>query len=109
MKCYTKEEIKEILFKIDLQPIEIINYGFPLTNIMKIFLNLYHRFKFIFNTQKNKKGQIEQSGLIEKDFFIKLVRIFYNKRFLFPFILIQTIFQKSNLGNGFIVVCNKVK
>jgi SAM-dependent methyltransferase len=109
MKCYTKEEIMEILFEINFQPIEIINYGFPLTNIMKIFLNLYHRFKFSFNAQKNKKEQIEQSGLIKKDLFIGLMGIFCNKYTFLPFILIQSIFQKSNLGNGFIVVCNKVK
>lgn len=108
MKCYSKEEIIDILSKSNLQPIEIINYGFPLTNILKYLLNFYHYIKYIKGSRKSEKEGTEQSGLIEKDFFIKLIGIFYKKCFFLPFILIQSFFQKSNLGSGYIVVCNKV-
>lgn len=99
MACFTRNEIEQILrnagYKTDL----IVNYGFPLSNILKPLLHLYYSVrKSVIEGQ-----QVARSGLAHKNLLSRLVGIFVNRYTLYPFSLLQLCFWKSDLGTGYIV------
>jgi SAM-dependent methyltransferase len=107
MKCFTRDEIKEILHKAGLTIKCIWNYGFPLTNMMKPVLNIFHFFRNVIGEKASKKEALRESGLGHKNMFMKAVGIVINPITLYPFALLQLLFRHSDLGTGYVVVARK--
>jgi len=127
MQCFTVEQVRRILEEGGLEPEVIWNYGFPLANLLKPVLNLYHFVRHLRNLNRNspssaaEKSDREacrevQSGAPESDDCVKasgitgnlglfrLARLFVNERTIRPFCIMQMAFKNSRLGTGYLVV-----
>jgi SAM-dependent methyltransferase len=107
--CFTRSEILGMLhneagFKVDL----IWNYGFPLTNILKPFLDIFHRWKSRSpSADKNMDDTIKVSGLATRFLLVKFISLLLNPISIYPFAMMQLLFKNTDLGTGYIVVAEK--
>jgi SAM-dependent methyltransferase len=104
MRCFSRPEMERLLSTAGLEPVLFWNYGFPLTNILKPFLNLYHRLRA---ERGSVKTEADRSGLAHKSLLFRLAGWFVNPVTLYPFCLLQTLFRGSDLGTGYIVVARR--
>jgi hypothetical protein len=110
MKCFTRKEIlgmleQELGFKVDL----VWNYGFPLANLLKPFLNVFHRLRSLSKSGGDDSArEIKESGLAMRFLPVKAVSILLNPFTIYPFALMQLLFKNTDLGSGYIVVAEKV-
>ncbi len=127
MNCFTREEIIKILERANFKVELIWNYGFPLSNILKPFLNFFH-FLRVKRSERSKSGKrskkdirvkthkkidhhhnvrvedVKKSGLAHNFLLIKIISFFLNPITIYPFAKIQTYFKNTDLGNGYLVV-----
>ena len=100
-------EEKELLFKLENEGFEVqelLDYGFPLTSILRPI-----RFLFYFLKSRTKNSKLERthdSGVSNRALSEKYNRaVFYT---LYPFYFLQTLSKNWRFGDGFIVVARKV-
>lgn len=109
MKCFTREEILRMLknelgFEVDL----VWNYGFPLANLLKPFLDIFHHMKSRSNSEdKDTARKIKESGLAMRFPLVKMISLVLNPVTIYPFALMQFLFKDTDLGTGYIVVAEK--
>jgi len=100
IRRYEESEIIEKLKLSGFEILELYDYGFPLTTIMRPFREIFYK-----ETGESLEEKTAVSG-VEK-------RIFSNKNnwiiaiCLLPFFGLQRIFSKFRLGDGFIVIAKK--
>ena len=101
---YEKEEIKKKLQKSSFKLEVLWSYGFPIDSLTLLIRRLLIR-RMPGNIMTTKKEASQISG-IDRDLEYKF-RFFYNKIFLFPFLILQKIFLRTNLGLGYIIKTKK--
>lgn len=108
MKCFRRDEIIRMLehdtgLKVDI----MYNFGFPLVNITKPVLDLFHRWKSRSkNSNENVAEDIKESGLASRFILVKFASLLLNPVTIYPFAVIQSLFRNTGLGNGYIVVAS---
>jgi SAM-dependent methyltransferase len=108
MKCFKRDEIIRMLEDKTGLKVELIwNFGFPLVNVTKPVLDYYHRWR----VQSRPAGinmveDIKGSGLSSQLILVNLVSMLLNPVTIYPFTVIQSLFRKTDLGNGYIVVAS---
>ena len=103
MSCFSRKEVEVILEKSGYTIVEIINYGYPLSNIIRPLLHFYFKFK----TPENSIKEVEKSGLSHQRTIFRVLGVLVNKYTLLPFLYCQVFFKKTDLGTGYIVVAKK--
>jgi SAM-dependent methyltransferase len=106
MKCFTRQEILNLLEKnLGLRVDLLWNYGFPLANLLKPFLDIFHLLRsHATGANKDEEKDIKNSGLAQRYFAVKLISIVLNPVTIYPFAVVQSFFKNTNLGNGYVVV-----
>jgi SAM-dependent methyltransferase len=106
MKGFTRKEMLRMLeqdagFTVDT----VWNYGFPLANLLKPFLDVFHRLRSRSNIgDKDAARAIKESGLATRIPLVNMVSLVLNPVTLYPFTLLQFLFKNTDLGSGYIVV-----
>jgi SAM-dependent methyltransferase len=110
---YDRMDLISLLSQTGFEPERILSYGFPFKNIIDVARGMYHR-RLI-----NKRGVSEdavdrgiataESG-INRKLEMKIFPLYHNRisslflRFAF---WLQSIFYRTDLGNGYIVIADK--
>jgi SAM-dependent methyltransferase len=101
VRRYEEKELKEKLAGSGFEIIDILDYGFPLTSIMRPLRELYYRP----DGEKSDDEKTLASGTRNKMFFGKsawpIVAL------LSPFLVLQRLFSPLRKGDGLIVVAQK--
>jgi SAM-dependent methyltransferase len=106
MKCFTRQEILNLLerdlgLRVDL----LWNYGFPLANLLKPFLDIFHLLRsHAAGADEDEEKDIKNSGLAQQYLAVKLISIVLNPVTIYPFAVFQFLFKNTDLGNGYVVV-----
>ncbi len=100
MECFSREEIEGMLDESGFRVERMVNYGFPLSNVLRPLLHLYHRLK----TPEPEDKQVARSGLNHVSRSGGVLRLLLNRYTLLPFSLLQLLFSGTDLGTGYIVV-----
>lgn len=100
IRRYEEAEVIEKLNLSGFEIVELYDYGFPLTSIMRPFREIFYK-----DTGETLEEKTAASGVKK--------RIFSNKSnwviaiCLIPFFGLQRLFSKFRLGDGFIVIAKK--
>jgi len=102
---YEREGIERRLKNSGLEPVKILNYGFPFLNIIRSF------------TKKGNLIQLQKMGLkketrtglssLQQEYNPKFKNLVANQLLLMPFFKIMDLFLNYDLGFGYIVVAKK--
>ena len=103
VRRYEHQELVDKLNRAGFTIIETTDYGFPLTSIMRPFREVFYS-KPSTETLEDKTAI---SGVGKRLFSAKLTSII--ALLLLPFFILQRLFSKYRLGDGFIVVAKKEK
>jgi SAM-dependent methyltransferase len=107
MRCYTRSEVLTIVRGTAGLVVERCwNYGFPLTNILKPVLDLYHRFR-TGQGPGDRELAVDRSGLSDRFLPVRVAAILFNRVTTWPFALLQSLFRDTDLGTGYVVVAAK--
>jgi len=106
IRRYEKDELIDIVEKAGFHDIEIINYGFPLGNITRVTKNLINKIRQRKSVNDSKIESSIKSG-IERDSIENKLNFFFNPVLLTPFLVMQRLFFKNDLGDGYLVLAIK--
>lgn len=106
VRRYERDELREKISQSGLDPLYIYSYGVPVYNMMKPF---YDR---AINKEVQKEeasgARTEKSGGMWLFTGMKaLFNLLFNDITMFPFYLLQRLFFKTDLGNGYFAVARK--
>ena len=104
MACFSRQEVLEILKNAGYKAEIFINYGYPLSNLLRPLLHRHYK-------KRNKSGKqdtVENSGLVYSDSGFQWGSLLINRFTVFPFLLLQRLFRNTDLGTGYIVVASRL-
>lgn len=109
MACFTRQEIVGMLEDdLDLKVRHILNYGFPLSNVLKPILNLLYYLKCRSgNAGRDLEADVKKSGMAGGELPIRLASLVINKTTVLPFTKLQRLFRNSDLGTGYLVMAER--
>ncbi|MFX0203795.1 MAG: class I SAM-dependent methyltransferase [Candidatus Hodarchaeota archaeon] len=106
---YEKRHIINILSKQGLRNIDIISYGFPFLNILRLPRILLARLQYSEKAHWSIERQTQQSGMmIQATLLINLLGIFCNPYTVYPLNLLASWFNKYDLSDGYVVTAEKM-
>jgi hypothetical protein len=103
---YEKNDLIKMLESQNLEIIEFINYGYPFTDIVRISRKLVFNIKLKKNGGDSMKNRSKESGINP----IKLpptLRKINLEKVIWPFYQFSRIFNRFNLSEGYLVLCEK--
>ncbi|MEK6941809.1 MAG: class I SAM-dependent methyltransferase [archaeon] len=100
---YEKKELNELLEKNGFEVKKFWCYGYPIAGIAKIFKDLLIKKKI--DKSKGKIERTKNTGLESIDF--PLGWLFFNNITMAPFFFIQKFFLEKDIGDGYLVLCQK--
>lgn len=106
VRRYEKDELSHLLEKAGYKDIEILNHGFPLGNFTRLIAGILHKLKGGDNDltpeERSIKSGVERVGLANKVSFL------FNDVSMAPFLLLQKLFYRKDLGDGFVAYATKL-
>jgi len=107
MRCFNKSEMHSILNEAGYRVDQMINYGFPLANLLRWVRALIYRGQpEISNQHSLVRKQVDRSGFVEPSGWVKLGTAVFNTGFMRPFVWIQSWFSTTSAGTGFVVLAS---
>lgn len=100
VRRYEKAQLRELLERAGFKDVEIINYGFPITELTRRFSNFLVR-----HDQSYKEMSLEQRSVLSAQAKPKVISRWlkvFSGRLVFPFCMIQRFFYRFDLGDGYI-------
>jgi SAM-dependent methyltransferase len=108
MQCYTRSQVIAMVEGgAGLVVDQCWNYGFPLANMLKPVLDLFHRIRP--RTAGDREQEVGCSGFGATFLPVRLAALVFNSITIFPFVALQALFRDSDLGTGYVVVAEKTK
>jgi SAM-dependent methyltransferase len=105
---YEKQELYEKLAEAGYSQINIISYGFPFQNIIRLGRITLARFQYKEKANWEKKKQSQQSAfMVKRSSYTDMVGLFLNKYTIYPFCLVASLFNKMDLAEGYVVSAAK--
>lgn len=105
---YEKEDLYDKLSEAGYSLIEIISYGFPFINIVRLARISLAKIQYNEKSKWDKKNQSQQSAfLIRRNPYINLLALFLNKYTLYPFNLFAVLFNSMDLSEGYVISARK--
>ncbi|GFE58454.1 bifunctional 2-polyprenyl-6-hydroxyphenol methylase/3-demethylubiquinol 3-O-methyltransferase UbiG [Geobacter sp. AOG1] len=108
LRRYEREELHDKLAAAGLNPVCIYSYGVPIYNLMKPFYDRAIRKKC--KQERDLRVRTEESSGMW--LFTGMKRIFFllfNDLTMYPFYLLQRLFFRTDLGNGYFAVARRVE
>jgi SAM-dependent methyltransferase len=107
MQCYTRSQVIAMVEGgAGLVVDQCWNYGFPLTNMLKPVLDLFHRIRPR-GGPEDREQEADNSGLAGRFLPVRLASLILNAVTISPFVVMQDLFRDSDLGTGYVVVAEK--
>lgn len=106
IRRYEKSELHQLLEKSGYKEINIINYGFPITELSRMIGNLLLNFDQTDTAQLSTIERSTQSSYTRPNHIRKCLSLVNDNLFL-PFCLIQRLFYRYDLGDGYIAFARK--
>ncbi len=107
MRCFSKDEMQAILADAGYRVDRIINYGFPLANLLRFVRALaYVGQSHASTTDSQRQGQVESSGFVLSGRWIRAGTALFNSCLMRPFVWLQRLFRNTSAGTGFVVVAS---
>jgi len=105
---YEKEELRSMVMNSGFSNIKIYSYGFPFTNIIRYFRIIFAKFHYQEKSKWSKQQRSQESAfLVNREKNYKYLAFVINKYTLFPLILVSSLFNKLDLGEGYVVEAKK--
>ena len=106
---YEKEEIVKLLKDSGFEVLCFYSLGYPITNFFKVWEeNFYKKYFFLNNfSQKTNEERTKISGCVEIPGvfgFPAVCKVFINEIALFPFLQLQRLFVKTELGLNYLIL-----
>lgn len=100
MRCFSRAEMLDILARAGLVCRQCLNYGYPLSNMLRPLLHRHYRKA---GPGEGKAG-VAASGLQYRRQGYTLAGLLCNRLTLWPFSVLQHCFAGSDLGTGYVVM-----
>lgn len=105
---YEKKELEEKLLESGFSRIVIISYGFPFQNLVRLGRIGLAKKQYSEKAGWDKKRQSQQSAfLLKRKSYINPIGLILNKYTLYPFNLISSLFNRMDLGEGYVACAVK--
>lgn len=108
LRRYERVEMRDKLIAAGLKPVYIYSYGVPVYNLMKPIYDRAIR-KQLRNDLDQLKRTESSSGMWLFTGMKYIFTLLFNDICMFPFYLLQRIFFKTDLGNGYFAVAQNSK
>lgn len=106
---YEKQELHEKLTEAGYSEINIISYGFPFQNLVRLGRIALARFQYKEKANWEKMKQSQQSAfMVKRKSYINLIGLFVNKYTLYPFCVLASLFNNMDLAEGYVVSAKKL-
>lgn len=105
---YEKHQLQKMLSDNNLEIIRFVNYGYPFTDMVRIARKTFFNLKLKKNKQSSMKDRSKESGINP----IKMPAVVSKidaEIALKPFYHVSRAFNKHNLSEGYLVLCQKKK
>ncbi len=109
MAGFGKVEIRELAASAGYDLVRCVNYGYPLTNLMRPLLNYLYEKSAANCQQLNEEEEIKRSGNSRNGLLTLLAKTLLNPVTIQPFAWLQRCFSNSSLGTGFVVVMSRTE
>lgn len=106
VRRYEKKQLQELLSQAGIVDIQMINYGFPITEITRVVGNWLVR-----NDRDYEALDAEQRSILSaraKPKMAQRVLGIFGERIVFPFCFVQRWFYNADLGDGLIACGTKI-
>ncbi|MDR1969338.1 MAG: class I SAM-dependent methyltransferase [Burkholderiaceae bacterium] len=100
VRRYEKQELHRLLENVGVDQIQIVNYGFPLTELTRPLSNWLIRGDNSYETLSPEQRSIRSAQA--KPRVIKRILGLFSEKFVMPFIAIQRLFYRFDLGDGYV-------
>ncbi len=104
MRCFSRGEIVELCAAAGLAVERVMNYGFPLTNVMKPVLDMATRWRSQRVAATTTQQAVHESAFGRRYTATFAASLLLNKVTIRPFAWLQRPFERSDLGTGYVVV-----
>ncbi len=107
MRCFNKAEMLAILAEAGYRVDRIINYGFPLANLLRWIRAL----TYLGQTQAGGTGglrqqRVDRSAFVESRGWIRAGTALFNTCLIRPFVWFQDLFRNTSAGTGFVILAS---
>lgn len=108
VRRYEKEEITRLLIANGYQQVQVLAYGFPFVNLLRIpRIMLAHR-QANQKREWSRERQTKESGFVKGGSLLKLSGLLINPVTIFPLALFSTLFNKSDWSGGYVITATYV-
>jgi SAM-dependent methyltransferase len=105
---YEKQELQEKLTKAGYSQINVISYGFPFQNLIRLGRIALARFQYKEKANWEKEKQSQQSAfMVKRRSYLNLIGLFVNKYTIYPFCVLTSLFNNMDLAEGYVVSARK--
>jgi cyclopropane fatty-acyl-phospholipid synthase-like methyltransferase len=105
---YEKQELYGKLAETGYSQIQIVSYGYPFQNVVRLGRVALARVQYNRKAKWNQKMQTQKSAfMVKRNPYLNLIGLFVNKYTLYPFNLFASLFNRKDLGEGYVVSANK--
>lgn len=108
LRRYEREELRSKAESQGLETIAIHSFGVPIANITKPF------YDFLIQRQLQGEGKLNNSRKSRRSWRVPVARLFhplfslmFNRFTLYPLLLMQCLFLKTDMGTGYLAVFKK--
>lgn len=103
---YEKDELVNLLGSVNLEILQLINYGYPTTNVVRLFRKSLFRLRLKKRTGTSPEELSKDSG-INPVLPSKILTKIDLEKIILPLFWLSLLFNKTDLGEGYLVVCEK--
>ncbi len=107
MVGFEKTEIEKLARTTGYDLIHCVNYGYPLTNLLRPLLNYLYEQSAKSSPKKSDEEEVVRSGDGRKGLLTTFSEILLNQITILPFAWLQRFFSGGSLGTGFVVALRR--
>ncbi len=107
LRRYEKKELKKFLEEHGFTDVNVISYGFPFVNILRLPRILLAGKQHAENSRMTVEQQTKESGLSQYRVMMNALGLVCNKYTIAPLSLLASLFNRYDFSNGYIVIAEK--
>ena len=107
IRRYDKNDITQLTAETGFKTVELLSYGFPWLNILKIVRDKMAKKKLRTTTENDKVLSTKKSGLNLGAVKCRFLELFFSKWVLFLPMKISNLFNKMDLAEGYLCLAVK--
>lgn len=105
---YERKDLYEKLTEAGYSQINIISYGFPFQNLIRLARLMLARFQYREKANWEKKKQSQQSAfMVQRNPYLDILGLVLNKYTIYPFCLFASLFKNVDVAEGYVISATK--